>query len=135
MPAARPCLDDPEIASLPVELLVARMKSRFADADLDCSCREEIENSLDDFAKANANAAFDAELMRARAMREAIAKLCGYLVDLDELDASERDISVFGEIAGVFEDVSSAAETGAAAMRIAVFNHPRRSESEAGKSA
>ena len=135
MPATRPFLDESEIPGLPFELLVARMKSRFAEADLDCRCRKEIENSLDDFAKANANAAFQAELMRARAMREAIAKLCGYLVDLDELDASERDISVFGEIAGIFEDVSRAAETGAAAMRTAIFNHPRRSESDAGKAA
>lgn len=135
MPPPRSCLDEPEASGPQFELLVARMRSRFAEADLDCRCREEIENSLDDFAKANANAAFHVGLMQARAMREAIAKLCGYLVDLDELDASERDISVFGETAGVFEDISHAADTGAAAMRTAVSNHPRLPERGAGKAA
>ena len=124
MPAPRLRLDDAEFPGLPFELLVARMRSRFAKVDLDCRCREEIENSLDDLAEANAHQAFLTGLAQARAMREAIAKLTGYLADLDQLDAGEDDLSAFVEMVGLFEDITQAADSGAAAMRTAVASHP-----------
>lgn len=126
MPAPRLRLDEAEVPGLPFELLVARMRSRFAEVDLDCRCREEIENSLDNLATANAHQAFQASLDQARAMREAIAKLAGYLVDLDDLDASEADLGAFVEMAGLFDDITQAAGSGAAAMRTAVASHPCR---------
>ena len=126
MPVTRLRLDEAEVPGLPFELLVARMRSRFAEVDLDCRCREEIENSLEDLAEANARQSFQASLAQARAMRDAIAKLAGYLVDLDELDASEADLGAFIEMVGLFEDIMQAADNGAAAMRTAVASHPCR---------
>lgn len=124
MTAPRPALDEPEVPDLSFELAITRMRRRLAEADLDCPCREEIETGLDDLAAANAQVAFLTGLAQARAMREAIAKLTGYLADLDELDAGEDDLSAFVEMVGLFEDITQAADSGAAAMRTAVASHP-----------
>lgn len=124
MPAPRLPLDEAEVPGLSFDLVITRMRRRFAEADLDCRCREEIETGLDDLAAASAQVAFLTGLAQARAMREAIAKLTGYLADLDELDAGEDDLSAFVEMVGLFEDITQAADSGAAAMRTAVASHP-----------
>lgn len=126
MSPPRPCLEEPKVSGPQFELLVARMRSRCSQADLDCRCREEIENSIEDLCAASADQAFVAGLIQARAMREAITKLIGYLVDLNELDANETDLGAFAEMAGLFEDIGHASGSGAAAMRTARANHPCR---------
>jgi|GEM_PF-6869154 len=125
MATGRLAIDDRRLAGTGSDLLVARMRARLMAVDLDCRCRNEIENSLEGFADENVAAAFDAALSQARALREAILQLHTYLGEIDELDASEPDLSAFVEMAGLFEDISRAADDGAAAMRHAANYHPR----------
>ena len=117
-------IDDGRLAGMVPDLLVARMRTRLMAVDLDCHCRAEIESSLEGFADENAAAAFHAALSQARALRKAILQLHTYLGEIDELDASEPDLSTFGEMAGLFDDISRAADDGAAAMRQAARYHP-----------
>jgi hypothetical protein len=83
-----------------------------------------IETRADLVSQEDAGAAFDVSLAQARAMRDAIAKLLGFLGELDELDAREADLSAFVEVAGIFDDICQAAEGGASVMRLAAARHP-----------
>lgn len=125
MATGRLAIDDRRLAGTGPDLLVARMRTRLMEVDLDCHCRTEIESSLEGFADENVAAAFHAALSQARALRKAILQLHTYLGEIDELNASEPDLSTFGEMAGLFDDISHAANGGAAAMRQAASYHPR----------
>jgi hypothetical protein len=113
-----------ETPDAPFALLMARVRSHLAEAGLDRRSREEIEYNLNRFAEKDADEAFVSLLMQARGMRDTIATLLAYLGELDELGPEEGDVSAFAEAADLFEDISQAAEVGAATMRNAVACHP-----------
>jgi hypothetical protein len=124
MPTHHETIRNQDMPDAPFTLLMARVRSRLAEAGLDRRCREEIENNLDRFAEKDADEAFLSLLMQARGMRDAIATLLAYLAELDELGPEEGDVSAFSEAADLFEDISQAAEVGAVTMRNAVACHP-----------
>ena len=124
MAIGRLAIDSRSFGGTPSDLIVARMRARLSEADLDSRYRLEIESSLEGLVDENAAAAFHAALSQARALREAILNLHTYLGEIDELDACERDLSAFFEMAGLFDDICRAADGGAAAMRQAASYHP-----------
>lgn len=98
---------------------IRRVGSVLGTLDLDCTCRERMEDALARFA--------ELEEMRTRRERLDIARrelalvegLCGLLVELHEIGAAEPDRSVYAELERLFLDVAEAASRGAAAMRTA----------------
>lgn len=98
---------------------IRRVGSVLGTLDLDCACRERMEDALARFA--------ELEEMRTRRERLDVARrelalvegLCGLLVELHEIGAAEPDGSVYAELERLFLDVAEAASRGAAAMRSA----------------
>lgn len=124
MPILHAPTEEYDVPDVPLDVLVARMRSRLAEADLDCRCREEIECRLDGLIDENARTQFHAALTQARAMRDTIRTLLGLLAELDEMDSRETDLSAFAEAADLFDDVCRATEGGAAAIRMAAICLP-----------
>jgi hypothetical protein len=60
-------IDDHDVPGAPFALLVARMRTRLAEADLDCRCRDEIENRLSRLEDDNAREEIELALVQARA--------------------------------------------------------------------
>ena len=101
------------------ETVVERLRRRLAEAPLDCGCRN-VADDLLDRASAEENLVRRADgLADARKMRDAIVVVLALLGELDELTPDEPDLSVFGEIADLFEDVTEFAALGAKAARLA----------------
>lgn len=99
------------------ETVVERLRRRLAEAPLDCGCRN-VADDLLDRASAEENLMRRADgLADARKMRDAIVVVLALLGELDELTPDEPDLSVFGEIADLFEDVTEFAALGAKAAR------------------
>ncbi|WP_147448165.1 hypothetical protein [Mesorhizobium sp. YM1C-6-2] len=99
------------------ETVVERLRRRLAEAPLDCGCRD-VADDLLDRASAEENLMRRADgLADARKMRDAIVVVLALLGELDELTPDEPDLSVFGEIADLFEDVTEFAALGAKAAR------------------
>lgn len=99
------------------ETVVERLRRRLAEAPLDCGCRD-VADDLLDRASAEENLVRRADgLADARKMRDAIVVVLALLGELDELTPDEPDLSVFGEIADLFEDVTEFAALGAKAAR------------------
>lgn len=99
------------------ETVVERLRRRLAEAPLDCGCRN-VADDLLDRASAEENLVRRADgLVDARKMRDAIVIVLALLGELDELTPDEPDLSVFGEIADLFEDVTEFAALGAKAAR------------------
>lgn len=119
-----PQTDEFEAPAMPMAVLVARMKSRLAEADLDCRCRDEIENRLHGLVDENALEAFAAALARARNMRAVLGNMLAYLAEIEDLGPEECDVSAFLEAAGLFDDIGHVAAEGASAMRAAAAIHP-----------
>lgn len=99
------------------ETVVARLRRRLAEAPLDCGCRD-VADDLLNRATAEENLVLRTEsLADARKMRDAIVVVLALLGELDELTPDEPDLSVFGEIADLFQDLSEFAAVGAKAAR------------------
>lgn len=99
------------------ETVVERLRRRLAEAPLDCGCRD-VADDLLDRASAEERLLHRAEgLADARKMRDAVVIVLALLGELDELTPDEPDLSVFGEIADLFEDVTEFAALGANAAR------------------
>jgi hypothetical protein len=99
--------------------MVSRVRAVLSTLELDCACRAKIDGALERFA------GLEQQRERRRLIaegREQVARIGGLLDFLHELDglmASETDLSVFAEIACLFDDVAEAARAGARAMRAA----------------
>ncbi len=99
------------------ETVVERLRRRLAEAPLDCGCRDVADDLLDRASTEESLLRRAEGLADARKMRDAIVIVLALLGELDELTPDEPDLSVFGEIADLFEDVTEFAALGAKAAR------------------
>jgi hypothetical protein len=98
--------------------LARRLNRIIAGVALDCDCRLRVSDALERFAMQERDRQDRRNLMQARQHRSAIAGLIDLLAELEEIDWHESDRSVFGELAGIFDDIAHEASLGAATMRV-----------------
>ena len=87
------------------------------DAQLDCECRSRLDETLARFAALEIRRIAREHLANARNQRERIEAILFFLQDLDEMGATERDRSVYLDIALLFDDIADTAKKGAFSMR------------------
>ncbi|QFU14831.1 hypothetical protein [Microvirga thermotolerans] len=96
--------------------LLARVRAVLETLDLDCRCRDKLGAALERFEILEARRQLRGLILDARHQAERIAALLELVGELDTLTAEETDLSVFAEIARLFEDIRDAAARGAADM-------------------
>ena len=103
--------------------LVEKMRTELAGLDLECHCRDTVDDLLDQLHKRLWRQERAQALADARVMRGRITGLLGFLDELDDLTPEEQDLTCFQEIATIFEDLANASRAGAeAARRIAAVD-------------
>jgi hypothetical protein len=112
---------DPQFAS--AQALVDKMRLELADIDLECHCRDTLDQLLEQLRGRLWRQERTQAIADARAMRDRMAGFLRFLEELDDLTPEERDETCFQEIATTFEDLVAAARSGAdAARRIAAID-------------
>ncbi len=97
--------------------VVARLAAVIKEARLECECRLKLDETLERFAALERKRLARGHLSDARHRRERIEAILFFLKDLDELEATEQDRSVYVDIALLFDDIAVNAREGALAMR------------------
>lgn len=93
--------------------LLTRVRAVVGSLDLDCSCRGKVDAALQRFEALETRRQLRGLILDARHQAERIAALLELVGELDTLSTDERDLSVFEEIALLFEDIGHAASRGA----------------------
>ena len=104
----------------PAPDMLARVCAVLATVELDCVCRAKLDGALERFAKLEQKRELKQFIAHARNQAMRIAGLLDFLRELDDIAASEPDLSVFAEIACLFDDVAEAAQVGSLDMRQAM---------------
>lgn len=94
-----------------------RIRNVIAAANTDCKCRGRLDEALDRFTQLERQRSTRHLLRQAQHQRHRIASLLDLLQEIEELTVNETDLSAFDELAALFEDVATAARSGATAMR------------------
>lgn len=97
--------------------VVNRLRRILSSVQLDCECRATLDVALDRFSSVEGRRQLRSALAEARRQRKWIAAQLAFLADLDEITEQETDESVYGEIAGIFDEIGSAAERAANVLR------------------
>lgn len=97
--------------------VVGRLANLIKDARLDCECRSRLDETLARFTALEIRRAAREHLANARSQRERIEAILFFLQDLDEMRATERDRSVYQDVALLFDDIANTAKQGAFSMR------------------
>jgi hypothetical protein len=97
--------------------VVGRLANLIKDARLDCECRSKLDETLARFAALEIRRTARGHLANARSQRERIEAILFFLQDLDEMGATERDRSVYVDVALLFDDIANTAKEGAFSMR------------------
>ncbi|MGP2490664.1 hypothetical protein ACTDI4_03395 [Mesorhizobium sp. PUT5] len=97
--------------------VVARLAAVIKDARLDCGCKPKLDETLARFAMLERRRTARGHLFNARGHREQIEAILFFLNDLDELETTEQDHSVYVDIALLFDDIANIAREGAYSMR------------------
>lgn len=97
--------------------MLARVCAVLATVELDCVCRAKMDGALERFAKLEQERELKRFIAHARNQALSIAGLLDFLPERDDIAASEPDLSVFAEIACLFDDVAEAAQVGSLDMR------------------
>lgn len=103
---------------------VDQLRQGLAEAGLDCRCEDQAERivvRIDEIRRAGA-------LKEARWTRDSIAIVMVLLAELDELTTEESDLSAYGEIADLFEDLANYAGRGAVLARFLAKGSPGANE-------
>ncbi len=96
---------------------VERLTRVLRQADLDCSCRENLTRAIEGFERFEAQRRERRSLEGAYRSRKEILGLLVFLEDLDRIMRPGLDAQVCAETAQVFDDIAEAAHRGAAALR------------------
>ena len=96
---------------------LARIRSLIETTAASCTCRESLDEALERFEQCETTLLRSRLIEDAQRARSAIAALVGLLADLDETDEGERDTSVFGQFADLFESIAAEAGSGATSLR------------------
>jgi hypothetical protein len=97
--------------------IVSRLAVVIRNTKLDCECRARLDDALARFAALEHRRTARRHLFSARSQRERIEAFLGFLRELDDVETTEPDHSVYEEIALLFDDIANAAREGAYAMR------------------
>lgn len=97
--------------------LVARFRRVVSSIDLDRECLTTLHGALTRFTALECRRQMRKSLAEAREKKDQIIARIAFLAELDELNESESDLSVFVEMALLFDEISGAATEAAAAMR------------------
>jgi len=97
--------------------LLARVRAVLGTVDLDCACREKLDDALRRFAALEQRRGMRDLIADARAQCERVAALLDLLKELDEIEAEDADLGVFDELALLFETIAAAGMRGAEDMR------------------
>jgi hypothetical protein len=97
--------------------VVHRVRGIVASLDLDCECRAKLDGALQRFESLEDRRQLRRLILDGRHQVERIAALLDLARELDEITADEPDLSVFEEIALLFEGMREAASLGANGMR------------------
>jgi hypothetical protein len=84
--------------------------------DLDCRCRGKLDAALERFEALENRRQLRGLILDARHQAERIGALLELVGELDTVSTDEADLSVFKEIALLFEDIKAAAMRGAEDM-------------------
>lgn len=96
--------------------LLARVRTVLNGLDLDCECRDKLDAALERFVALENRRQLRGLILDARHQAERIAALLELVSELDTVSTDEADLSVFQEIALLFDDIKGAAERGAEDM-------------------
>jgi hypothetical protein len=96
--------------------LLTRVRAVLDTLDLDCRCRGKLDAALERFEALENRRQLRGLILDARHQAERIAALLELVGELDTIGTEETDVSVFKEIACLFEDIKAAATRGAEDM-------------------
>ncbi|WP_445504599.1 hypothetical protein [Microvirga sp. G4-2] len=96
--------------------LLNRVRAVLDTLDLDCKCRGKVDAALERFEALETRRRLRGLILDARHQAERIAALLELVGELDTIGTEETDVSVFKEIACLFEDIKAAAARGAEDM-------------------
>ncbi|KLK90891.1 hypothetical protein AA309_23515 [Microvirga vignae] len=96
--------------------LLNRVRAVLDTLDLDCRCRGKVDAALERFETLETRRQLRGLILDARHQAERIAALLELVGELDTIGTEETDVSVFKEIACLFEDIKAAAARGAEDM-------------------
>ena len=108
--------------------LLTRVRAVMDTLDLDCRCRGKLDAALERFEALENRRQLRGLILDARHQAERIGALLELVGELDTVSTDEADLSVFQEIALLFEDIKAAASRGAEDMVRAGSLEPDRSE-------
>lgn len=100
----------------PVRLL-PRVRAVVGMLEMDCVCRSKVNAALEQFETLETRRQLRTMLLDARHQAERIAVLLELVGELNTIESDETDLGVFDEITLLFQDIESAAQSGAADMR------------------
>lgn len=96
--------------------LLTRVRAVMDTLDLDCRCRGKLDAALERFEALENRRQLRGLILDARHQAERIGALLELVGELDTVSTEETDLSVFQEIALLFEDIRAAATRGAEDM-------------------
>jgi len=96
--------------------LLTRIRAVVGMLDLDCRCRAKLDAALERFEALENRRQVRVLILDSRHQAERIGALLELFGELDTLSTDEADLSVFQEIALLFEDIKAAAMRGAEDM-------------------
>ena len=96
--------------------LLTRVRAVMDTLDLDCRCRGKLDAALVRFESLENRRQLRGLILDARHQAERIGALLELVGELDTVSTDETDLSVFQEIALLFEDIRAAAARGAEDM-------------------
>lgn len=97
--------------------IVRRLRATLTQVDLDCQCRQTLDNAFERFGALESRRLSKRFLTEARDQKDRIAALLDLLSELDQVTEAEADATVFEEMALLFEEIGLSAATGAAVVR------------------
>ena len=100
----------------PSSPLLTRVRGVMDTLDLDCRCRGKLDAALERFEALENRRQLRGLILDARHQAERIGALLELVGELDTVSTDEADLSVFHEIALLFEDIRAAAMRGAEDM-------------------
>lgn len=104
--------------------LVTRFRRVVSSIDLDRDCLATLSGALSRFTALECRRQLRKSVAEAREKKDQIISRVAFLAELDELNESESDRSVFAEMALLFDEISDAAVEAAKAMRLSDERRP-----------
>lgn len=100
-----------------IDTATQRIRNILANIDLDCSCKERLNEALDRYDTLDGKREYRRYLLDARLQKEKIESLIVFLEELDRHNNEKPDIALFSDFQCIFTDIKNAAEEGISASK------------------